>query len=197
MDYVSIYFGDEVPVFGCGYHSVLVMGEEGSKQVRLLKTTTCDDAVIPRDLYVAMVHSPNSRTLDLDADAMAVRLAKNAVMYEHCTSVVRDALLALGVPSEGLPPELRQAVRTSAVIAVSGDAGPLSDAEVPLSGEGSGKFVQRLWMTGKYEPDDLVRLVLSNWPGRKTKKSDIFYNVNLLVKAGVENVPPWPKKGQV
>lgn len=67
--------------------------------------------------------------------------------------------------------------------------------ELPMTGEGSGKFVQRLWMAGINTPDTLVELVLKNYPGRTTTRSDIAYNVGKLRKQhGAAAVPAWPKK---
>lgn len=67
--------------------------------------------------------------------------------------------------------------------------------EKPLSGEGSGKFIKRLWMTGRYTPEQLVALVHQNWEGRTTKVGDVYYNYQKLIQeqpAGT--VPPWPHK---
>lgn len=66
-------------------------------------------------------------------------------------------------------------------------------ANPPLEGEGSGKFIQRLWMAGCNNPDLLVALVLQHYPNRKTTRSDIAFNVSALRRSGVANVPAWPK----
>lgn len=204
MDYVYVYFQDEAPVFGCGWQSVLVLTDvnpetaEGEKakalprEVRLLKWTSCDTTTVPRETFLAMLHSRGARTLEIP-DTMVPLILKNAKDYNQYTSTVRDALLALGVAPENLPEQLRRAAASSITSAIT-QAGPVDATEQPYAGEGSGKFIQRLWMAGVNDPDRLVALVLAAWPGRKTKKSDVFYNYNLLIKAGVEGVPPWPKK---
>ncbi len=204
MDYVQIYFGDEVPAFGCGFLSVLAMGDEGSRQVTLLHISTCDDVTISRDLYAQMARNRNTKAWDIFEPGrdLAARITKNAGIYQRWTPAVRQALIGLGVlsgryplgvPADDLPEELRSPVRIGSVISLDGD-GPLSDTETPLQGEGSGKLMQRLWMTGRYTPEDLVAIVLKNWPGRKTKVSDVFYNYNLLKKADTKGLPSWPSK---
>lgn len=62
---------------------------------------------------------------------------------------------------------------------------------VPEPGEGSGKFIQRLWRTTELSPDELVALVHANWAGRTTTRSDVYYNCKKLVESG-EAVRPWP-----
>lgn len=65
--------------------------------------------------------------------------------------------------------------------------------EPPLDGEGSGKYVQRLWLAGVNDPDELVRLVHAHFPGRKTQKSDIYYNYRILRDSDSgATVAPWP-----
>lgn len=193
MDYVQIPFGDEAPAFGCGFHSVLVMGEPDSKQVTLLKTSSCDEVVLSRVLYAEMARSRNTKVWPLDPSELVPRLIRQAALYDKHTPTVRQALLELGVAEGDLPPALRHTIRTSSIIAPT-DGVPLSDSETPMQGEGSGKLMQRLWMTGRYTPEELVDIVLKNWPSRKTKVSDVFYNYNLLKKAEVANLPPWPSK---
>lgn len=61
-----------------------------------------------------------------------------------------------------------------------------------LPGEKSGEFIRRLWMTGKYTPEQILELVHKNWEGRKTKVADIYWNYGKLLQSGVANVPPWP-----
>jgi len=61
----------------------------------------------------------------------------------------------------------------------------------PLAGEGSGKYIKRLWMTGQWSHEEILALVHKNYPGRKTRKSDIYYNYRALLTEGVPNVPPW------
>lgn len=91
------------------------------------------------------------------------------------------------VRSATVPPTPRVTVVAAPVV-----GGP----EVPLPGEGSGAFVRRLWMTGRYAPERLVELVHANWEGRTTRVSDVYYNYKKLLEAGVEGVPPWPRKSR-
>lgn len=73
-------------------------------------------------------------------------------------------------------------------------ANGITDAERPLPREGSGAFIRRLWMTGRYTPEDLVALVHANWEGRTTAIGDVRYNYYVLLKAGVPDVPRWPSR---
>lgn len=61
----------------------------------------------------------------------------------------------------------------------------------PNSGEGSGEFIRRLWVNGLNDPNVLVALVHQNWPGRKTRVGDVYYNYRKLLEEG-NDVPPWP-----
>ncbi len=71
----------------------------------------------------------------------------------------------------------------------------LSDnGDSPLEGEGSGKFIRRLWMTGRYTPEQLVELVHKHWEGRTTKVGDVYYNYRRLIDSGEPNVPAWPAR---
>lgn len=58
-------------------------------------------------------------------------------------------------------------------------------------GEGSGKFMQRLWLTTDMSPEQIVAAVHANWEGRTTKVSDCYFNYKKLIKAGVQGVRPW------
>ena len=69
-----------------------------------------------------------------------------------------------------------------------------ADETSPLPGEGSGKLLQRLLMTGRYTADALVAIVHRNWEGRTTKVGDVYYNYRKLLDAGMADVPPWPGK---
>lgn len=64
----------------------------------------------------------------------------------------------------------------------------------PLPREGSGEFIRRLWMTGRYSPEELVAAVHDNWQGRTTKTCDVYYNYRKLLNSGVPDVPPWPSR---
>lgn len=77
--------------------------------------------------------------------------------------------------------------RRPVVETVADDAGP-------RPGEGSGRCLQRWWLTGKYSPEELVARVHANWDGRTTRVSDVYYNYQKLLDAGVPDVPPWPKR---
>jgi site-specific DNA-cytosine methylase len=66
--------------------------------------------------------------------------------------------------------------------------------EIARQGEGSGRLIQRLWLTGRYTPDDLVAVVHRNWTGRTTKVADVYHNYRVLLDAGTPNLPPWPSK---
>jgi len=69
--------------------------------------------------------------------------------------------------------------------------------DTPLPGEGSGSFVRRMWMTGRYSPEELVAMVHANWEGRTTKVCDIYYNYRRLLDSRTDGVPLWPSKKQV
>lgn len=60
----------------------------------------------------------------------------------------------------------------------------------PLAGEGSGRYLQRMWKTTDLAPDQLVEAVHEHYPNRTTKRSDVYYNYKKLVDAG-EAVRPW------
>jgi site-specific DNA-cytosine methylase len=76
------------------------------------------------------------------------------------------------------------------------DATPPPPTLRPLPGEGSGRFVQRLWRATELSPDELLGLVHANWQGRKTKLSDIYYNYRKLLDAG-EPVRRWPGRAVI
>lgn len=66
--------------------------------------------------------------------------------------------------------------------------------ERPQPGEGSGAFIKRLWRAGLNDPDRLVKLVHANWAGRRTRRSDVYFNYAALVREhGAEAIPPWPR----
>ena len=62
---------------------------------------------------------------------------------------------------------------------------------VPLTGEGSGKFIQRLLLTGAYTPETIAGMVLANYPNRKTRVSDVYFNYRILLDAKTPGLPPW------
>lgn len=64
------------------------------------------------------------------------------------------------------------------------------DAPAPAKGEGSGRFIRRLWMLDRYTPDQLVALVHHHYANRRTRRSDVYYNYRLLLDGGA-NPPPW------
>lgn len=67
----------------------------------------------------------------------------------------------------------------------------LVDVPAPESGEGSGKYIQRMWLAGFADPDLLVAAVHKHYPGRKTQRSDVYFNYRKLVDAGTPNLAPW------
>jgi hypothetical protein len=186
-DYVRLYLEDEIPEFGSGHRGLLVLSY-GPKHVGLLLT---------EDGTTGTLDTPDFERrkpirITINKRELAERILRNVKRYDRYNGRVRDALLALGLSRMELPDapaEPGEAVEGSAPLAAPADA-----SEKPLAGEGSGRFIQRLWMAGVNDPDRLVALVLAAWPGRTTKRSDVAYNVNALKKAGVPNIPPWPSK---
>lgn len=65
----------------------------------------------------------------------------------------------------------------------------------PEPGEGSGKFIKRLWLTTDLSPDQIVSLVHANWSGRTTGRGDVYYNYKKLIDEGL-TVRPWPSLGR-
>lgn len=61
-------------------------------------------------------------------------------------------------------------------------------------GEGSGKFMQRLFLTTDMTPEEIVAAVHANWEGRTTKVSDCAFNYNILKRANAPGLRPWPGK---
>ena len=75
-------------------------------------------------------------------------------------------------------------------------------------GEGSGVFMQRLWMDTELSPDYICSLVHQNWAGRTTQVGDVRYNYYKLAEQATTGpdgvmrladgrvVRPWPTVGR-
>lgn len=72
------------------------------------------------------------------------------------------------------------------------DAGRVeASEEPPREGEGSGRYMQRLLLAG-VPGDECARRVLAHYPGRKTKRTDAYYNWKRLKDSGqYPELPPW------
>jgi hypothetical protein len=206
ITYWEVHLEDEIPTFGAGKRRLLVV-ERGQKWVTLLSPADCSYDKSPIAIWDRL--KPVELLLPAwNYQEVAVRLARTAEEYDRNSATYRLAMKLLGfpVPEPELSPE-QKAQRAAAAERLN--AAKVEKVYVPGEGEkpgqneGSGKLMQRLWMTGSYTPERLVEIVLSNWPGRTTKKSDVKYNYNILMEMSVEDrqarfgrgdVPPWPEK---
>lgn len=206
ISYWEVHLDDEIATFGCGRRRLLVV-DRGQKFVTLLSPVDC--AFDKTSITVWDRLKPIELLLPAwNHQEMAVRLERLAREYNRNSAPYRKAMAELGFPVP--EPELtdeQKAVRVAAgerlkAAKVKVEYVP-GTGESPGPGEGSGKLMQRLWMTGNYTPDHLVDVVLRNWPGRTTKKSDVKYNYNILVNMPAaqrillfsrEDVPEWPAK---
>lgn len=202
----EVHFNDDAPTFGAGRRRVLLV-ERGHKWVKLLSPEDCQTET----MLAAEFDRMKPKELMLPAwsfQEMAVRLERLASEYSRNSSLYRAAMRELGFPvpdpapgmeiaRDGTEKEKKAPPPKAKTEYVPGEG------EKPGTGEGSGKLMQRLWMTGQYNPDQLVAIVLTNWPGRTTKKSDVKYNYNILMEMpaaqrlilfGREDVPVWPEK---
>lgn len=204
LTYWEVHLDDEIPTFGSGRRRLLVV-ERGQRFVTLLQPA---DARVDR---TAIAVWDRLKPVELllpawDHQEMAVRLARSAREFDRNTPTFRLAMTALGhpVPEPELTPEQRaqRAAAGERLKAARVEYQP-GEGEKPGPGEGSGRLMMRLWMTGSYTPERLVEIVLSNWPGRTTKKSDVKYNYNKLAEMpasqrlllfGREELPAWPTK---
>lgn len=205
LPYYRAHFDDEVAQLGSGMRSVLVVSA-GPKWIKLLDPSSCLTDQLPTPDFE---RNQRKQLIRYDRKDMIQRLLRIAKEYDRYSAPVRDAVLALGAKKSELPDhkfELHyegdatapgapkeKKVKVPAAPPVELTAEQLA-SEKPLDKEGSGRFIMRLWMLGKYDPDQLVALVLANYPGRTTKRSDVYYNYKKLVEAGTPNCPPWPPK---
>lgn len=206
ITYWEVHLDDEIPTFGAGRRRLLLV-ERGQKFVTLLSPVDCAHDKIAITIWDRL--KPIELLLPAwNHQEMAVRLARLSKEYDRNSAPYRQAMAELGHPVA--EPELTEEQR--AVRAAAGERLKAAKTRVEYApgegekagpGEGSGKLMQRLWMTGNYTPDRLVEVVLSNWPGRTTKKSDVKYNYNILMAMPEAqrvllfsrgDVPPWPSK---
>lgn len=97
-------------------------------------------------------------------------------------------------PERGLErPRPTRAVSTTPRAAASGTSSlpPLeAGSGPPAPGEGSGRYMQRLLLAG-LSGDECVTEVHRYFSGRRTKRSDAYYNWNALRAARRPDLPPW------
>lgn len=206
LTYWEVHLDEEIPTFGCGRRRILVV-ERGQKFVTLLLPTDCTTDRTPIAVWDRL--KPIELLLPAwNYQEMAVRLERVSREYDRNTAAYRLAMGLLGFPVP--EPELTE--EQKATRKAAGDRLQAARTKVEYvpgkgeragQGEGSGKLMQRLWMTGSYTPERLVEIVLSNWPGRTTKVSDVKYNYNILLslppaelktRFGTEVIPAWPVK---
>jgi len=157
--------------------------------------------VEPRDMTMAVrggtiTMRGSKMTIEVDVgDArLVVGAEKRSKPIEEPTD---DSLAGDGDRESFVPPEPKQ--KKQRVLKTGGElsggmptpAPAAAGAQPPMAGEGSGKYIQRVWMTGRYTPDQIVALVHRHWQGRTTKRSDVYYNYKKLIEAGAMDVPPW------
>lgn len=122
-------------------------------------------------------------------------LAPIAAYREAETGSLEDAPAA--IPSEPPPsPRPRPPVRPARPARpVTADAASVTAGDGPPEpGEGSGRFIQRLWLTGRFTPEQIVARVHEHFSRRKTTVSDVRFNFYRLVKSGRTDVPAWPAR---
>jgi len=206
ITYWQVHLEDEIPTFGAGKRRLLVV-ERGQKWVTLLNPSDCAYDRSPIDIWDRL--KPVELLLPAwNYQEMAVRLERTAREYERNSATYRLAMKLLGFPvaEPELTPEQKLAREQAGERLKAAKVEKVyvpGEGEKPGQNEGSGKLMQRLWMTGNYTPERLVEIVLSHWPGRTTKKSDVKYNYNILVEMTAEerlnrfgrsDVPAWPEK---
>lgn len=206
ISYWEVHFNDEAPAFGAGKRRVLLV-QRGPKWSKLLSPEDCQTETMLTIEFERL--KPKELLLPAwNYQEMAVRLERLAKEFNRNSALYRDAMKELGFPVPEPEPGMsiandgthreKKTTPVKAKVEYSPGVG-----EKPGPGEGSGKLMQRLWMTGSYTPEQLVAIVLTNWPGRTTKKSDVKYNYNILMEMpaaqrlvffGREDVPIWPEK---
>jgi hypothetical protein len=121
-------------------------------------------------------------------------VAENACTYPDCKCIVTTStsqpvpLCPLGREPKKVKAPKAKAIPKPPKVVVPGTG------EEKGQHEGSGAMIRRLWMTGKYTPDQLVEIVHKNFPGRTTKKSDVYWNYKKLLELNTPDVPAWPEK---
>lgn len=128
------------------------------------------------------------------------RIAKLAKVAEGCATTTALAEAFEAVTNGVQVPALRDPrVAEKLLPATTKPVAPLQllaekFPNLPITGEGSGKYIQRLWMNGFTDAEALATLVRKHYEGRTTKVSDVAYNVSQLrKKLGAANVPAWKK----
>jgi len=160
-----------------------------------------------------VIGPPDVPTLDRDSIADRIITAAAEAMADAVMAIIREGLAGLtGMPrtpkhepDEPIsvigadledPPTTVESSRTpepeveKKVVPID----PGTGNAPPYDGEGSGRYIQRLWMTGLYSPDRIVEKVHEHYEGRTTSRSDVYYNYKKLVDSGTPDVPPWPSK---
>ena len=72
---------------------------------------------------------------------------------------------------------------------------PGDDDPKPKENEGSGVFIRRMLMADTHTPEQIVRLVLASYAGRKTTAKDVAWNHQWLKNHGIEP-PAWRGKSK-
>lgn len=181
--------------FGAGHRRIMVV-RRGPKWSALIDIDTAETAEMHTDTFERCkpveLLMPNYQEL-------AVRLRRLSGEYGNNSAIYRDAMEALGHPVP--KPEKTEAETVAAGekvkrmhAAKAQKVVVIGTGEVPGQNEGSGLFIRRLWMTGSYTPERIVELVLLSYPGRTTKKSDVYWNYKKLLELGTPDVPPWPER---
>lgn len=145
--------------------------------------------------------APVDLTREYLDDRGRVRIRIRASVAADPVPVTTPAALPTSVAREPPTPPLSSPLppRSSPPpVAVSGVPLAPDDEESPLTGEGSGRYIQRMWMTGRYArpggPERLVELVHRFWAGRTTRVGDVRFNYYRLLRdpAMADRVPTWP-----
>lgn len=202
ITYWEVHFNDEAPAFGAGHRRVLMVAE-GTRWAHLLAPEDCTAEKLELKIFERM--KPVELLMPRwNYQEMAVRLKRIAKEYNRYSSAYFLAMEKLGDPQPR--PELtaeQKLARAKLQESKPPKVYVPGEGEKPGQNEGSGKLMMRLWMTGNYTPEQLVQVVLTNWPGRTTKKSDVYYNYKILERMepaerlklyGREDLPAWPKK---
>lgn len=195
-----------------GWASLLaraVMPPVGAWLARAVAATLAEPDADWRSRRVTLidVREPSRAAVDLTPqyldDAGRVRLRVRAdgswssAPPSHAeTPVVRPAVVVpaaaftvLGSDETALTTSSTASVATTR--SVAGSSVARVDSPTPTTGEGSGKFMQRLWRDTDLSVEEILAAVHANYEGRTTGRSDVYYNYRKLIDAGVA-VRPWP-----